>query len=181
MSSSQSWQSLLEPRQINIVGRKNHGKTGLIEALVHEMTGRGLVVGTIKHSAHMHMIDTPGKDSNRHRAAGANPAGVITAGVTAVFLPQADWQETLERLLPLYADCDVVLVEGRASMPHHTKVEVWRAAMGGPTLASKYNDVTAIVSDDNVNAEVPVWSRVDVPTVVDHLLARLNITTPTDD
>ena len=174
MSEDRLWKVTLEQRQINVVGRKNHGKTGLIEALVVEMSARGLVVGTVKHSPHMHMIDTPGKDSNRHRAAGARPAAVATAGVTAVFLPPAtDWEETLDRLVPLYSPCDVILVEGRASMPHHTKVEVWRSEKGTATLASEYSDIAAIISDDEPETSVPVWPRADVPAIVDRLLARL--------
>ncbi len=75
-------------RLIHIVGRRNHGKTTLIVDLVEEYARRGIAVGTIKHSSHAHELDTPGKDSYRHRQAGAAAAAVITAELLGVWLPR---------------------------------------------------------------------------------------------
>ena len=74
---------------IHIVGRQNHGKTTLIVELIEEFRRRGLRVGTFKHSAHAHELDTPGKDSHRHRLAGAEPVAGITAELIGVFPPRA--------------------------------------------------------------------------------------------
>ena len=62
------------PLRIHVVGRRNHGKTTLLVELVEELCRRGLRVGTLKHSSHTHELDTPGKDSHRHRLAGLNAA-----------------------------------------------------------------------------------------------------------
>jgi molybdopterin-guanine dinucleotide biosynthesis protein MobB len=55
-----------------VVGWKNAGKTGLMERLVFEITGRGFTVSTVKHAHHTFDVDHPGKDSHRHRSAGAS-------------------------------------------------------------------------------------------------------------
>lgn len=96
-------------KRLHIVGGKKQGKTALMERLVRELTGRGMRVGTIKHTSHAHDIDTPGTDSYRHRAAGASPSAFMTPGGVAVFLPGG---QSYEDLAPLFLDCDIVLVEG---------------------------------------------------------------------
>ena len=58
-------------RVYGVVGWKNAGKTGLMERLVAEITGRGFTVSTVKHAHHTFDVDHPGKDSHRHRIAGA--------------------------------------------------------------------------------------------------------------
>lgn len=111
--------------RIHIVGRKNHGKTTLVVELVREFCRRGIRVGTIKHSRHVHELDTPGKDSHRHRAAGGQPAAILTGDSVGVFLSR-DGRNEYERLEPLFADCQIVLVEGDIEAGG-VKVEVWRA------------------------------------------------------
>jgi len=71
-------------RRIHIVGRKNHGKTTLMVDLIEEFTRRGLRVGSMKHSIHVHELDQPGKDSYRHRHAGADPSAVVTRDMVCV-------------------------------------------------------------------------------------------------
>ncbi len=144
-------------KRIHIVGKKNHGKTRLIEELVQELTRMGLAVGTIKHSSHHHELDTPGKDSYRHRLAGAAPAAVVTPELIAVY-----WFRTRDdfygRLEPLFASCQIVLVEGHIDSSAK-KIEVWRKAAGGYPLAATRSDIAAIVTDDPVDVAVPCWPR----------------------
>ena len=73
--------------RIHIIGRKNHGKTQLVVELVEEFSLRGLRVGTIKHTHHDHELDTPGKDSHRHRSAGA---AVVVIDSAASLVPRAE-------------------------------------------------------------------------------------------
>jgi len=103
------------PPYVRVAGPKNSGKTCLIEALLRELTARGLRIGTIKHDAHQFEIDNPGKDTWRHRQAGS-VATVICSGTKLALM--RDMQdappvsELVERYLP---DCDLVLVEGYKS------------------------------------------------------------------
>jgi molybdopterin-guanine dinucleotide biosynthesis adapter protein len=153
--------------RIHIVGRKNHGKTALVVDLVQEFCRRGIRVGTIKHSPHVHELDTPGKDSHRHRAAGGQPAAIITTDTVGIFLGR-DGRCDYERLAPLFADCQIVLVEGNIDA-QGTKVEVWRSASGFPCLAAERADIAAVVSDDRPDVSVPVWPRSDVAYLADKI------------
>lgn len=153
--------------RIHIIGRKNHGKTTLVLELVQEFCRRGIRVGTIKHSRHVHELDTPGKDSYRHRAAGGCPAAVISGEAVGVFLSR-DGRDEYERLEPLYADCQIVLVEGDVEAAG-LKLEVWRAAQGSACLAHARADITAVISDDRPEVSVPVWPRNDVAGLADRI------------
>ena len=153
--------------RIHIVGRKNHGKTTLVVALVQEFCRRDIRVGTIKHSKHVHELDTPGKDSYCHRAAGSQPAAIITHDSVGVFFSRT-WCTGYERLAPLFSDCQIVLVEGDIDA-QGPKIEVWRAAIGTPCLAAERSDIAAVVSDDEPGVAVPVWPRSNVARLADNL------------
>jgi molybdopterin-guanine dinucleotide biosynthesis adapter protein len=158
--------------RVHVVGRRNHGKTTLVVELVKEFRRRGIRVGTIKHSRHTHDLDTPGKDSHRHRQAGGQPAAVVTHDLIGVFLPRAA-ECVYERLAPLYTDCEIVIVEGNIDAPG-VKIEVWRAAGGNSCLAAARTDIVAVVSDDQPAVSVPVWPRTDITHLADRVwdLAR---------
>lgn len=159
-------------RRIHIVGRKGHGKTTLLADLLRELTGRGLRVGTLKHSGHEHEVDRPGKDSHRHRTSGANPAAFATPGTVGVFLPRKPGADPFDGIEAVYASCDLVLVEGWIDGPG-PKVEIWRAMKGeGGSLAAERDDITAMITDDAPPARItlPVWPRSDVPALADRIL-----------
>lgn len=162
-------------QRIHIIGGKNHGKTTLIEELVQQLRMRGLRVGTIKHTHHEHELDTPGKDSYRHRRAGAAVVGIVSRTMTAAFVPVSDELESSEAryrtLAPMFAQCDVVLVEGDM---HTTacKLEVWRAALGTPPRAADDPTVRAVISDDPVPIPVCVLPRSDLTGVVDWIITH---------
>lgn len=160
----------MPPRRIHIVGRKNAGKTTLIVELVGELCRRGLSVGTVKHTSHRHELDVPGKDSWRHRQAGAAPVAVLSRGVTAVFMPGTSDTAAYESIAPFYADCDVVLVEGWQAA-QAIKLEVWRADLEEAPLACWRRDIAAVITDDRVEVSVPVWPRADVSRLADLVLA----------
>lgn len=170
-------------RRIHIVGRRNHGKTTLIVELIGELRRRGLRVGTVKHSCHRHDLDSPGKDSYRHRQAGGQPAAIVTQDLVGVFLPRPSTC-VYARLQPLFADCQLVVVEGDIES-RAVKVEVWRAAVGGTPLAAERTDIAAVVSDDPLAIDLPVCPRgdpaqladlvctlVDLPTCIDNAQGR---------
>ena len=154
---------------IHVVGRRNHGKTTLLVELVEELSRRGVRIGTIKHTSHSHELDTPGKDSFRHRQAGARPAAIVGKDLIGVYLPRDPRADFYDCLAGMFTGCDLVLVEGHFDGPG-VKIEVWRQAIGGPPLATERRDVAAVVSDDPVSLDVPVWPRSDVNTLADHVL-----------
>ena len=156
-------------RHIHIVGRRNHGKTALIADLLGEFGRRGIRAGSIKHSAHDHELDVPGKDSYRHREAGANPAAIIARNVMAVFVSRSSGDDCYLRLEPLFADCELVLVEGDIEAGG-INVEVWRQAVGTPCLATERGDIAAVVTDDQPAVAIPVWPRNDAARLADLVL-----------
>ena len=155
--------------RIHIVGRKGHGKTNLIVDLVEEFARSGIRVGTVKHSGHSHELDTPGKDSHRHRAAGANPVAVVTENLIAMYRLHEPGEEFYELLAPLFSDCRLVLVEGHVDAPDR-KIEVWRAEVGGPCLAAARDDIAAVVTDDTIKIPVPAWPRRQITELARHVI-----------
>ena len=162
-------------RRLHIIGRKNHGKTNLIVDLIAEASKRGIRPGAIKHTHHQHELDTPGKDSYRHREAGAELVGVLSHSLSAVFWPARDLpkKDRYAQLEAVFANCDLVLVEGD-SETDAPKIEVWRAQLGSPPLAVGDSRVLAVVTDDAVEVPQPVLSRSDVPGLLQWILTDLN-------
>jgi molybdopterin-guanine dinucleotide biosynthesis protein MobB len=130
-----------------VTGSKNAGKTGLMERLVEEFTGRGITVSTIKHAHHATDIDHPGRDSFRHRQAGA--AQVIVASPVRWALMtelRGAVEPGLDDLLACLSPVDLVLIEGYKSAPH-PKVEAHRFETGRPLLASENPTIRAVASN----------------------------------
>ncbi len=173
--------------RLHILGSKNHGKTTLIVDLIRILTRRGLRLGTIKHTGHRHELDAPGKDSHRFRHGGAEWVGVLSPTMTALFHepPEGDSvQDPYARLLPWFADCDLILVEGDTQTTA-AKIEVWRAEMGTPPLASSLTGIRAIVTDDPWDHALPRLLRRDVAGIAqwitDHILERPSRLEPQDE
>jgi molybdopterin-guanine dinucleotide biosynthesis protein B len=156
-------------KRIHIVGRKGHGKTTLVVDLVREFNRRRIRVGTIKHTSHVHELDTHGKDSYRHRDAGADPAAVMTPQHTGIFMSRPADSDGYAQMAGAFAACDLVLVEGHLDA-HGVKVEVWRMAAGGHCYAHERGDIAAVVTDDPLNVDVPVWPRRDIAAVAERIL-----------
>ena len=179
-ASATSWETSIAPKQVHIVGRRNHGKTTFIVELLNCLTEKGYKVGTLKHSAHIHTLEPERKDSAKHRAAGASPSSVVTPTLAAVFIPADPLEDVLERLVPFYEGCDLVLIEGLARSAHPFKIEVWREHMGGTPLAAEVEGVTAVVSyealPEGVNAER--WDRGDVRAIGEKIVASLGLDRP---
>ncbi len=172
--------------RIHIVGGKNHGKTTLVCELIAELKGRGLRVGSIKHTHHHHELDTPGKDSHRHRESGADLVGILSPTQSAVFWPgapndgrasAAGEEERYTAFEPLFRECDIVLVEGDTRTSAH-KLEVWRAVCGTPPLAQHLTNVLAIVSDDAVDCDVLLLAHRQLPVLADFVCSTLRVPPP---
>ena len=154
---------------IHIVGRQKNGKTTLIVDLITEIIKRGISVGTLKHSSHSYELDKPGKDSFLHRKAGSIPAAIATKDQMAIFLPRKLNENPFEKMAPLFNNTDLVLVEGYVSGPGK-KVEVWRKEAGTSPLISEQNNIEAIITDDLIKTDRPVWPRKDIRRLADNIL-----------
>jgi molybdopterin-guanine dinucleotide biosynthesis protein MobB len=120
-------------RVVAIVGRSGSGKTTLIEKLIPALRRRGLSVSTIKHTHHHRIeLDTPGKDSHRHRVAGARDVIVASDGGWARISESAE-PASLADLLRELRPVDVVIVEGFKQLDGLRRVEVFRG-MGEPLV-----------------------------------------------
>ncbi|MEL6476067.1 MAG: molybdopterin-guanine dinucleotide biosynthesis protein B [Pseudomonadota bacterium] len=159
-----------------VVGWKNAGKTTLVERLVAELSGRGYTVSTVKHTHHMVDVDQPGKDSHRHRQAGAHQVILSSSSRWAVMTELRGAPEApLEALLTHLAPVDLVIVEGY-KRDSHPKVEAWRAETGQPLIAREDPTVRAVASNDQPGTEKPVIGLDDIPAIADFILADLGMT-----
>lgn len=161
-------------RRVHLIGHSGHGKTTLAVALIAHWTAAGLHVGSIKHTGHIHELDTPGKDSWRQRQAGAHPAAIIAGDRLALHLPLAPTDDPYAALAPHYAQCALVLVEGDADTAA-PKVEVWRAGLGVPPLAAERNDVRAIITDDQPGIAIACWPRKDLAVIAARMLSLAGV------
>jgi molybdopterin-guanine dinucleotide biosynthesis protein B len=161
-------------RVVGIVGWKNSGKTTLVEALVQELTRRGLRISTIKHAHHNFDIDTPGKDSFRHRAAGANEVLVASGKRWALMHERGgDGEPDLMELLHHLGPCDLVLVEGFKYGPQR-KIEVRRTLSVGALLADNDETILAVATDDRMLAgRHPCLPLNDITAIADYVCAEL--------
>ncbi len=158
-----------------IVGWKNAGKTGLMERLVTEMTSRGLRVSTVKHAHHSFDVDHPGKDSHRHRIAGATEVLLASRNRFALMHELRDAPEpTLSMLLERLSPVDLVLIEGY-KRDAHPKVEAHRASTGNPLIASGDPTIRAVASDTSMVLDRPVFDLNDTVAVADFILSEVGL------
>jgi len=159
-----------------VVGWKNTGKTGLMERLVTEFTGRGLRVSTLKHAHHRFDIDHPGKDSHRHRVAGATEVLLASRNRWALMHELRDEEEpALETLLAKLTPVDLVLIEGY-KRDNHPKVEAHRGAVNTPLIALDDPSVKAVASDSGATAEGrPTFDLNDTLAIADFIAGELEL------
>ncbi len=133
-------------RVLGLTGWSGSGKTTLLTVLLPIFVARGLSVSTIKHAHHGFDLDQPGKDSWRHRQAGAQEV-MIAGGTRWALLHEVDGPEPrLDGLLARLAPVDLVLVEGFKA-DSHAKIEVFRPGLGQPPLWPGRPDIVAVASD----------------------------------
>jgi molybdopterin-guanine dinucleotide biosynthesis protein B len=151
---------------ICIVGRSQTGKTTLIEKLIPVLKDRGYKIGTIKHSHHIFDFDKTGKDSWRHRDAGAET--VILASPGKIAMIKNDHAGTLDSLQHFFADLDLLITEGYkgALKP---KIEVVRAARHQEALLAEDPNLVAIATDVEMAVEVPVFGLEEIDQLADFI------------
>ncbi|MGL4240974.1 MAG: molybdopterin-guanine dinucleotide biosynthesis protein B, partial [Beijerinckiaceae bacterium] len=155
-------------RIIGIAGWSGAGKTTLILKLIPLLAAKGLKVSTLKHAHHMFDVDTPGKDSYEHRAAGATEVLIASENRFALMHELRGAPEPpLEMLIGKLSAVDLVLVEGFKRAPH-PKIEVFRQANAKPPLHPDNPSVVAIAADVRFpDATCPVIALDDAPAVAE--------------
>lgn len=163
-------------RVYGVTGWKDAGKTGLMERLVAEITGRGLSVSTVKHAHHDTDVDQPGRDSHRHRTAGAREVLLATPRRWALMAELRDAPEPpLAELLARLSPVDLVLVEGY-KRDAHPKLEVWRAATGRAPLAQGNPTIRAIAADAAPpGVDLPVLDLDGTAAIADFILREVGL------
>jgi molybdopterin-guanine dinucleotide biosynthesis protein B len=162
-------------RIYGVTGWKNAGKTGLMERLVTEITGRGITVSTVKHAHHTFDVDHPGKDSHRHRVAGATEVLLASRNRFALMHELRDEDEpTLAALLAKLMPVDLVLVEGY-KRDQHPKVEAFRAETGNDLIAPGDPTIRAVASDTPLDLDRPVFDLNDTTAIADFILLEVGL------
>lgn len=159
-----------------VVGWKNTGKTGLMERLVAEISGRGITVSTVKHAHHTFDVDHKGKDSYRHREAGAKEVLLASRNRWALMHEtrgedEATLQEMLAKLVPV----DLVLIEGY-KRDDHDKIETHRAAARQRLIAHGDPTIKAIASDTPISdVDQPILDLDDTKAIADFILNSVGL------
>lgn len=158
-----------------LAGYSGAGKTTLIERLLPLFVARGLTVSLIKHTHHDFDLDRPGKDSYRHREAGASQVMLVCDQRWVLMnelrgAPEPSLEEQLSRLSP----CDLVLVEGfkYTAIP---KLEVHRPAHGKPLIFPENEWVVAVASDVPVDTSLPVLDLNDAEVIAGFILNHVGL------
>ncbi|MCU9836570.1 molybdopterin-guanine dinucleotide biosynthesis protein B [Ruegeria sp. WL0004] len=162
-------------RVYGVTGWKNAGKTGLMERLVAEITARGLTVSTVKHAHHSFDVDHPGRDSWRHRQAGASE--VILASryrVAQMTELRGAAEPPLAELLGRLSPVDLVLIEGY-KREGHPKVEAFRAEAGTALIAPGDPTIRAVASDTPLTLDRPVFDLNDTKAIAGFILSEVGL------
>ena len=158
-----------------VTGWKNSGKTGLMERLITEFTTRGLTVSSIKHAHHSVDIDHPGRDSYRHRDAGARQVLLASRNRWALMHELRDEDEpSLGDLLKQLSPVDLVLIEGY-KRDRHPKIEAHRKETGQPLIAPEDQTIVAVASDTSVAIDRPVLDLNDTAAIANFIAQHLEL------
>lgn len=163
-------------KTFGIVGWKNSGKTGLVERLVTEISLKGFSVSTIKHAHHTFDIDQMGKDSFRHRQAGAMEVLLSSENRWALMHELRDFSEpNLNELLSKLSPVDLVLIEGFKN-EHCLKMEAYRIENNNIPLGQSANDIIALASNTtHPNLNLPIFDLDDTSEIANFILREVDL------
>ncbi len=164
------WKKIGSIPIISIVGKSNSGKTLFIEKLIPELKEAGLKVGTIKHDVHGFDIDRPGKDTWRHKQAGANLV-LISSPYKIALIKDVEQDSKLDKLQEEYiSDVDLILTEGYKS-GDKPKIEVFRPARHEEKLCQPEEDeiLTTVINKEKEEGE-EIFSSAEIKGVVKIIL-----------
>ena len=162
------------PPIISVVGYSGAGKTTLMENLISELTRRRYRVGSIKHDVHGFEMDKPGKDSWRHKQAGACTT-LISSPHQIGMVMDVDHDHNPDELKKFFSNVSVILTEGYKKQ-RRPKVEIFRSEIHDEPLCRSDDNIVAIMSDIPVELKVPRFALDDVVGLVDFLVERFKLT-----
>ncbi len=157
---------------LSIIGKSNSGKTTLIEKLIPELTKKGYRIATVKHDrSHGFDFDKEGKDSWRHKQAGA-VATILSSPKTLALIRDVDKEITLTEIASRYTDdADLLIAEGYKE-GEHDKIEI-AADLAESNLSCKNdNHVIALISDRNYDLDIPQFKRDDVSEIAKWIMKK---------
>ena len=159
-----------------VTGWKNSGKTGLVERLVSEFISRGLSVSTVKHAHHTFDVDHPGRDSYRHRAAGAKEVLLVSKNRWAIMHELRDEDEPeLSEILKKVEKVDLVIIEGFKRDRHH-KIEAFREETGTSAIAREDESIVAVAADISLtDLKIPVFDLNNTSEIADFISGFLDL------
>ena len=153
-------------RIFGLAGWSGSGKTTLMTELIPEFVARGITVSTIKHAHHAFDVDQPGKDSWRHRQAGASEVMIVSERRWALMHELRGAPEpSLDELVPRMTPVDLLLVEGFKHHPH-PKIEIHRPALGKPPLHPDDRYIVAVACDEELPGLALPWLPLGDPTAI---------------
>lgn len=165
-------------RIFGVVGWKNTGKTGLVTRLVAHLTGEGFRVSTVKHAHHTFDVDHEGRDSYRHREAGASQVLIASRERVALMEELRDAPEpSLDDLLKRLAPADLVIIEGYKG-EGHPKIETHRGEAGKDLIAPGDPTICAVASDVAFSdLNIPVFDLDDTAAIAGFVKLQVGLDT----
>jgi len=153
---------------VSIVGKSNSGKTTLLEKIISDLAGRGYRIATIKHNKHGFNIDHEGKDSYRHKQAGAHTT-VVSSPHQLALIQDVDHDQSFAEIRDKFiADADIILTEG-FKVNDYPKIEVYRSELKRELISKKEDGLIAVASDVKLDADVPCFDINDPKAVADFI------------
>ena len=155
---------------IGIVGWKDVGKTFVVTEIIKLLVQKGYKVGSIKHAHHNFDIDQPGTDSFKHRKSGSSEVIISSSKRWAKIIENNSKKEKkLNELLKEFNDIDVAIVEG-FKKENHPKIEIINKSSS--TMNKDIKNVIAIVSDDIIDFNIPVFKKNDVESLTQFIIDK---------
>ena len=159
-----------------ITGWSGSGKTTLMVKLLPEIIGRGFMVSTMKHSHHSFDLDRVGKDSFKHRQAGASEVLVASSVRWALMHElRGDAEPSMEELTKHMTAVDLLLIEGFKDHKYD-KLEIYRESTGKPLRCTEDEDIVAVASDKFLDGlHIPVIDLNETAVIVDFIIEHCGL------
>ena len=155
---------MMPPKTVSIIGYKNSGKTSVAEALISELRQRGATVISIKHTAEDVKLDTPGKDTERHREAGAKAVAILHDNAGAIFYDHPLLiQETSKKL----GVADYLVIEGFKTVKNHVRIIVPREEGDIEALSSGLELAIVNLHDLILDTDIAVHTIDEIDKIAD--------------
>lgn len=161
---------------MGIVGWSGSGKTSLVVQVLPILKERGLRVSTMKHAHHRFDVDKPGKDSFRHREAGASEVLVVTSSRWVLMHESREEPEpSIEALIERMTPVDLLLIEGFKTH-QHPKIEIYRESEGKALLCSEDSGIVAVASDGPLpGLAIPRLDLNDPAAIAEFIIAHMGL------